>query len=192
MRLAECINLLSQAPTHCAIISTKCSANRSSYLCGKLDIMLCLYYPFGKNLHGKSWQPANKRLSRKVSRLSCRKASHRIACWSGCRNQLGSSSVRSSFYGIELRSFQLTRSNILRLICKGLFPPQPQQISVNLGFRMVPFALIIYSGPNLLPGPPNGNRRGRPDLRQAPNTAPVVSGCVSRGFSASAQIAPAP
>lgn len=52
--------------------------------------------------------------------------------------------------------------------------------------------LIIYSGPNLLPGPPNGNRRGRPDLRQAPNTAPAVSGAVRRGFSACAQIAPAP
>lgn len=52
--------------------------------------------------------------------------------------------------------------------------------------------LIIYSGPNLPPGPPNGNRRGRPDLRQAPNVAPAVSGSVRRGFSASAQIAPAP
>lgn len=37
--------------------------------------------------------------------------------------------------------------------------------------------LIIYSGPNLPPGPPDGNRRGCPDLRQAPNTAPAVSGC---------------
>lgn len=52
--------------------------------------------------------------------------------------------------------------------------------------------LIIYSGPNLPPGPPDGNRRGCPDLRQAPNTAPAVSGCVSRGFAASAPAAPAP
>lgn len=52
--------------------------------------------------------------------------------------------------------------------------------------------LIIYSGPNLPPGPPDGNRRGCPDLRQALSTAPAVSGSVSREFSSSAQIAPAP
>lgn len=54
--LAECINFLLQAPTHCAIISTKCNANRSSYSCRKLDIMCCLCYPFGKKLHGRYWQ----------------------------------------------------------------------------------------------------------------------------------------